>query len=125
MKLRFTYPSVSNAWIIIESIPSSGKWKIHDTSSGIGKGIEFNDLNDFHMHNIGGVEDLYYTKYGMTLDEANALTFFGIQYEPGSTHFTPNPKPKGCQHEWKQRVMFTSIEEYCNKCPELKLVKLM
>lgn len=42
-----------------------------------------------------------------------------VPWPPPQQYATP-PVAKGCQHEWEERTLFISTEEFCIKCGDFK-----
>lgn len=102
MQLRFHNPQ-GKSWVIIESDPCDTSWKVIECSWPTAVGIKYKTMQEFLMANTMYEEDKTWKA-------------------PFSVHISSGCAP--CKHEWKERTLFTSTEEYCIHCPVFRLKKV-
>lgn len=122
MKLRYVGTVYTNLWVIIESNPTTPEWTIVDCCMPKHIGDKYKDMNEFVMCNPSFVEDTAYRVLGMGNQPAKSDQEWQdkLANDYKSWYDKLNEKPKQHTHNLKERVLFTSVEEYCDGCSYIK-----
>lgn len=89
-----TFRFTKNPVAHVTLVPDGPRWIVRDCHDDKYRGVSYASMEEFLMiHNDSGV----YESTGLP--------------------------PKQCKHQWKERILFISIEDYCALCGEYKARK--